>query len=94
MDLTLSIIATIAVGFSLFTVVALVGGTKGFTMRVPSGPDAMGIIIFFILNLLGWILTLVAARGWWLGGAGWRGSSRPGRWPAFLCCSSRPRWRS
>lgn len=61
MDLTLSILTTVLLIGSTVTVIGNTAGTKGYTMKMPGGPDAMGIIVFFIFNLLGWILTLVAS---------------------------------
>lgn len=68
MDLTLSILATVLLVASTVTVVGNAAGTKGFTMKMPGGPDAMGVVVFFIFNLLGWILTLIAS--WFVAGRG------------------------
>lgn len=72
MDALLSILATLALAFSTFLVVALAGSTKGFTLRAPSGPDAMGLIGRFLIQIVAWIATLAA--GWFVvatGGMVW-----------------------
>lgn len=61
MDTALSIIATLALLASLAGPLIMAAGTKGFTIRVPSGPDAMGIVVFFILSVAHWLATLLGA---------------------------------
>lgn len=72
-----SALATLALIVSTGIVVILSAGTHGFTRRTPPGPDAMGIVAFFLACLIGWGLTLVAAMlvaggggfGWMMGSA-------------------------
>jgi hypothetical protein len=47
----------IAVLFTLFLVLA----TKAFTLRPPSGPDAMGLVVVFFLPVAAWVLVLGGA---------------------------------
>ncbi len=68
MDLFLSISATGSIVLSSILALGLSADTKGFTKRTPSGPDAMGIIVYFIGCLAGWGLTLLAA--WLAAGRG------------------------
>ena len=68
MDTALSAIATLALLASCAVAALQAVASKGFTIRVPSGPDAMGIVIFFIFSIIGWLLTLLggilaASRG-------------------------------
>lgn len=60
-DLLLTILASAALVASTIVTFALGAGTKWFTMRTPSGPDSMGIIVFFFGQLLAWGLTLIGA---------------------------------
>ena len=57
----ISILATIALLASTVAACLNAAASKGFTLRTPSGPDAMGIVVFFIFSLHGCVLMLVAA---------------------------------
>lgn len=54
-------LGTAALGLAVLLTFALVLTTKAFTLRPPSGPDAMGLVIVLFLPVAAWVLVLVAA---------------------------------
>lgn len=60
------ILITILVLVGVLLLLANVGATSGYTARVPSGPDAMGVIVLIFASIGGGVALLVAT---WLCGA-------------------------
>ena len=54
-------LGTAALGLAVLLTLALVLTTKLFTLRPPSGPDSMGLVIVLFLPVAAWVLVLVAA---------------------------------
>ncbi len=54
-------LGTAALGLAVLLTFALALTTKLFTLRPPSGPDAMGLIVVLFLPVAAWVLVLVAA---------------------------------
>lgn len=54
-------LGTAALGCAVLLTLFLVLTTKAFTLRPPSGPDAMGLIVVFFLPVLAWLFVLAAA---------------------------------
>jgi hypothetical protein len=54
-------LGTAALGFAVLLTLALALTTKLFTLRPPSGPDAMGLVVVFLLPLAAWVLILAGA---------------------------------
>ena len=52
---------TAALGLAVLLTLALALTTKMFTLRPPSGPDAMGLVVVFFLPVGAWLLVLVGA---------------------------------
>src|SRR5262245_39789214 len=65
----MSIIGTVALVIAAFMTLIVVASTSMFTMKKPSGPDAMGLAGPFFAGVLAWAALGVAA-----GIAGGRGS--------------------
>ncbi|MBC7772793.1 MAG: hypothetical protein H7210_09890 [Pyrinomonadaceae bacterium] len=57
----LPILGTIAGLLSILITLVLAAGMKMFTMRAPSGPDAMGLAMYFFVQIAGWVFLLLAA---------------------------------
>ncbi|MFZ4576267.1 MAG: hypothetical protein ACOYN0_17925 [Phycisphaerales bacterium] len=66
--MVLSIIATILLALAILLTLFLGLSCSFFTMRVPSGADAMGLIVPMGLLAVSWLLTLIAA--WCAAGGG------------------------
>ncbi|MHB8798124.1 MAG: hypothetical protein ACYDBY_06630 [Thermoanaerobaculia bacterium] len=72
MKTLLSGLGTAALGFSVLLTLLLALTTKLYTLRPPSGPDAMGLVVVFFLPVVAWVLVLAGALcGVWLGGFDW-----------------------
>lgn len=56
-------LGTVALGLAVLLTLALALTTKVFTLRPPSGPDAMGLVVVFFLPVAAWVLVLFAALG-------------------------------
>ena len=54
-------LGTAALGIAVLLTLALALTTKLFTLRPPSGPDAMGLIVVFFLPIGAWVLVLFGA---------------------------------
>ena len=54
-------LGTVALGIAVLLTLLLALTTKLFTLRPPSGPDAMGLVVVFFLPVAAWILVLVGA---------------------------------
>ncbi len=54
-------IGTIALGLAVLLTLVTAGVTKLYTMKPPSGSDAMGLVVIFFVLIVAWLLTLVAA---------------------------------
>ena len=54
-------IGSIALVVSLLVTLLIVAVSSCFTMRIPSGPDAMGLFIFVIFGAVQWIAIFAAA---------------------------------
>ena len=54
-------LGTAALGLAVLLTFALALTTKLFTLRPPSGPDAMGLIVVLFLPVAAWVLVLIAA---------------------------------
>lgn len=54
-------LGTAALGIAILLTLALSLTTKLFTLRPPSGPDAMGLIVVFFLPIGAWLLVLFGA---------------------------------
>ena len=54
-------LGTAALGCAVLLTLFLVLTTKAFTLRPPSGPDAMGLVVVFFLPVLAWLFVLAAA---------------------------------
>jgi len=54
-------LGTAALGVAVLLTLALALTTKLFTLRPPSGPDAMGLVVVFFLPVVAWLLVLCAA---------------------------------
>jgi len=54
-------LGTAALGLAVLFTFALALTTKMFTLRPPSGPDAMGLVVVLFLPVAAWVLVLVAA---------------------------------
>ncbi|GEM_PF-1922217 len=54
-------LGTAALGLAVLLTFALALTTKLFTLRPPSGPDAMGLVIVLFLPVAAWVLVLFAA---------------------------------
>ncbi|HYN41888.1 MAG TPA: hypothetical protein VE129_08945, partial [Thermoanaerobaculia bacterium] len=52
---------TIALGVAVLLTLLLALTTNLFTLRPPSGPDGMGLIIVFFLPIGAWVLVLIGA---------------------------------
>lgn len=61
MIMGLSVAGTIAVVLAALITFGMAAGMSMFTMRAPSGPDAMGLAGLFFAYVFAWILILVAA---------------------------------
>lgn len=61
MKMILPGLGTAALGVAVLLTLALALTTKLFTLRPPSGPDAMGLVVVFFLPVVAWLLVLVAA---------------------------------
>lgn len=61
MKMLLPGLGTAALGLAVLLTLALALTTKLFTLRPPSGPDAMGLVVVFFLPVVAWLLVLVAA---------------------------------
>ena len=65
-------LGTVALGIAVLLTLFLALATKLFTLRPPSGPDAMGLVVVVFLPIAAWILVLVAAlAGIGRGGFDW-----------------------
>ncbi|MBK6405342.1 MAG: hypothetical protein IPF66_10020 [Holophagales bacterium] len=54
-------LGTAALGVAVLLTLALALTTKLFTLRPPSGPDAMGLVVVFFLPIGAWLLVLFGA---------------------------------
>jgi len=54
-------LGTAALGLAVLLTFALALTTKLFTLRPPSGPDSMGLVVVLFLPVAAWVLVLVAA---------------------------------
>ena len=54
-------LGTAALGIAVLLTLALALTTKLFTLRPPSGPDAMGLVVVFFLPVGAWLLVLFGA---------------------------------
>ncbi len=54
-------LGTAVLGIAVLLTLALALTTKLFTLRPPSGPDAMGLVVVFFLPVVAWLLVLVGA---------------------------------
>ncbi len=54
-------LGTAALGIAVLLTLLLALTTKLFTLRPPSGPDAMGLVIVFFLPIGAWVLVLIGA---------------------------------
>jgi hypothetical protein len=54
-------LGTAVLGMAVFLTLALALTTKLFTLRPPSGPDAMGLVVVFFLPVVAWLLVLAGA---------------------------------
>ena len=54
-------LGTAALGIAVLLTLALALTTKLFTLRPPSGPDAMGLVVVFFLPIGAWLLVLFGA---------------------------------
>ncbi len=54
-------LGTAALGLAVLLTLALALTTKLFTLRPPSGPDAMGLVVVFFLPIGAWLLVLFGA---------------------------------
>ena len=61
MKTLLSGLGTAALGLAVLLTLLLALTTKLFTLRPPSGPDAMGLVVVFFLPIGAWVLVLVGA---------------------------------
>lgn len=69
-------LGTVALGLAVLLTLALALTTKMFTLRPPGGPDAMGLIVVFLLPVAAWSLVLFAAlAGVAHGGFDWLSAS-------------------
>lgn len=56
-----AVIGSLALVASLLATLLTAGVSSCFTMRIPSGPDAMGLFVFVIFTAVQWIAILAAA---------------------------------
>ena len=63
MSNTLALLGTIALALAALLTLLVAAMTSVFTMKLPGGPDAMGIFGLFLVQLLSWLLVLAAAFG-------------------------------
>jgi hypothetical protein len=61
MDLVLHIAGSLALLIALLFTLAMAGATSFYTMRKPSGPDAMGLASLFIGGIAGWVILAIGA---------------------------------
>ncbi len=61
MKALLPALGTAALGLAVLLTLFLALTTKLFTLRPPSGPDAMGLVVVFFLPIAAWVLVLVGA---------------------------------
>lgn len=61
MSNALPLLGTIALAIAALLTLLVAATTSFFTMKLPGGPDAMGIVVVFFVQLLAWVLTLGAA---------------------------------
>lgn len=61
MSNALPLLGTIALAIAALLTLLVAAMTSLFTMKLPGGPDAMGIVVVFFVQLLAWVLTLGAA---------------------------------
>ena len=54
-------LGTVALGLAVLLTLALALTTKLFTLRPPSGPDAMGLVVVFFLPVVAWLFVLAGA---------------------------------
>ncbi len=54
-------LGTAVLGIAVLLTLALALTTKLFTLRPPSGPDAMGLVVVFFLPVVAWLLVLAGA---------------------------------
>lgn len=60
MSSSLPLLGTIALALAALLTLLVAVITSFFTMKMPGGPDAMGIVVVFFVQLLAWVLTLGA----------------------------------
>ncbi|MGH7132477.1 MAG: hypothetical protein ACREJO_11080 [Phycisphaerales bacterium] len=56
-----AVIGSLALVGSLLVTLLTLAVSSCFTMRIPSGPDAMGLFVFIIFSAVQWVLILAAA---------------------------------
>lgn len=61
MKALLPALGTAALGVALLLTLLLAVTTSFFTLRPPSGPDAMGLFVVFLLPVAAWLLVLAGA---------------------------------
>ncbi len=54
-------LGTAVLGIAVLLTLALALTTKLFTLRPPSGPDSMGLVVVFFLPVVAWLLVLAGA---------------------------------